>query len=77
MANIERRVSVLEGGVPTTTSPLLQLRDQEAEKFICRLCAGADTTLEKEIERHGGQLAFIHALIRMIETHRPHNMKLA
>jgi hypothetical protein len=60
MANIERRVAALEGSAPA--SPLLQLRNPELEWRLEKLCAASGTTLEKEIEEHGGRHAYLLAL---------------
>lgn len=60
MPKIERRISVLEGGIPAGSLRLLS--DAELDSKIDELCAACGTTFQKELERHGGLDGFRRAV---------------
>jgi hypothetical protein len=68
MANLERRVSVLEG--PAEKGPFAHLSDAELDKQIREMCAVLGTTLEAEVEEHGSLNAFLVVLKRELMLER-------
>ncbi len=60
MSSIERRISVLEGGIPASSLRLFS--DAELESKIEVLCVACGTTLHQELERNGGLDGFLRAV---------------